>query len=180
MLFTVLFTFALILFVILIHLLNDLKRFTKKDEVYFFGLFIKKQAKRKTQWKIKFTALSEFANSSRRNRILCWLELSIFGIGYFGGILLFVISFIFLLGPIWWMFCLLTFTLPGPILLILTKQLYDFWKSQPIWQERPINEQPFLLPNVKDHKRLRNLWLQIMILLYLLLFLGIYYNFSVI
>lgn len=172
--FTFLYTFALILIVILIHLINDLNRFIKKDEVYFLGLFIKKQAQRKTQWKIKFTVLRDFANSSRRNKILFWLELSIFSLGFFGGILLLALIFLFLLGPFWWKLWLLILTLPGFIPLILTNQLYDFWKSQPIWQERPINEQPFLLPNAKDHKRLRNLLLQMIILEYFLLFLGIY------
>ncbi|WP_057707598.1 hypothetical protein [Lactiplantibacillus xiangfangensis] len=146
-----------------------------KDETHFFGIYMKKSLDKKSQVKIRTKLIQDFANGSRRNKVLCLIELIIIIICYGGGIVLLLINLFFHLDRIWLVICigvLITFL---PFAILLQSQLYSFWKSQPIWKEQPVDKQQFLLPNQMDHKRIQRYWLQLTFILYILAFLVFYF-----
>lgn len=174
MLFKFLTLLIFVLIALAMYILLKIKRFARKNETEFFGIYIKKRPDKKIQIKIKSDIVKAFANSSHRNKILCWSELSIYYFCYYGCIILFLLIRFFDLKRIWLAICLGVLIAILPIGLLLRVQLYSFWKSQPIWKEQSVEKQPFLLPNSKDYKLLMKYWFQVLFITYSFSFLGFY------
>lgn len=172
--------FALIEVGLIIYSVSVLKKinsFTQENEVRFWSLYIKKSTSQKNLKKIQAKILFTYAHDSLRNKIAYWTERCIIDFGFLGGSIWLFIVIGFNLDLKLSIPSLICFMLVIPNFMLLSNQLYHFWKNQPIWKERSIEEQPFLLPNTEDHKRLNKYWLQLFASLYLIMAVGTYFAF---
>lgn len=147
----------LVEFVLLIFLGKIRKKimdYTRSDELYFWGLFLKKSDSRQKMKQIKKKVLQTYRRSSLKNELLFWLEFTVAKCCFYGSLIwsFYVIAFGNSRTPFWP--AIIGFIMAIPPAIALPQQLYDFWKQQPIWHEHPIEKQAFLLPNEQDHKDL--------------------------
>ena len=147
----------LVEFVLLIFLGKIRKKimdYTRSDELYFWGLFLKKSDSRQKMKQIKKKVLQTYRRSSLKNELLFWLEFTVAKCCFYGSLIwsFYVIAFGNSRTPFWP--AIIGFIMAIPPAIALPQQLYDFWRQQPIWHEHPIEKQAFLLPNEQDHKDL--------------------------
>ena len=165
----------LVEFVLLIFLGKIRKKimdYTRSDELYFWGLFLKKSDSRQKMKQIKKKVLQTYRRSSLKNELLFWLEFTVARGCFYGSLmwLWYIVAFgnsIIQIRP-----AIIGFMIAIPPTIALPQQLYHFWKQQPIWHEQPIEKQAFLLPNEQDHKALFKCHLQSYSLLLLSLVIG--------
>ena len=148
------------LLIYLVRIQQKINQFTRPDEVPFLATFIKKRESKRDLKKVRKSILHPYVQSSFKVKITYWIEKILGTIGFLGGLLWFCIVIIFNLNTrlLWPTFA--GFAISIIIIFLLQNQLYEFWKKQPIWKEKPIEEQPFLLPNETDNKTLNKYRLQ--------------------
>ncbi|WP_370926306.1 hypothetical protein [Lactiplantibacillus plantarum] len=165
----------LVEFVLLIFLGKIRKKimdYTRSDELYFWGLFLKKSDSRQKMKQIKKKVLQTYRRSSLKNELLFWLEFTVAKCCFYGSLIwsFYVIAFGNSRTPFWP--AIIGFIMAIPPAIALPQQLYDFWKQQPIWHEHPIEKQAFLLPNEQDHKDLVRYHLQSYSALFVMAIIG--------
>ncbi|MGA3473220.1 hypothetical protein ACA578_17035, partial [Lactiplantibacillus plantarum] len=146
--------------------------YTRSDELYFWGLFLKKSDSRQKMKQIKKKVLQTYRRSSLKNELLFWLEFTVAKCCFYGSLIwsFYVIAFGNSRTPFWP--AIIGFIMAIPPAIALPQQLYDFWKQQPIWHEHPIEKQAFLLPNEQDHKDLVRYHLQSYSALFVMAIIG--------
>lgn len=153
---------------------QKIAQFVRSNEILFFYIFIKKTKDPHDLKKIKKTILHTYAQSSSKTKVVYSIERLLCILGFLAGIIWFCIVIIFNLDKKLLLPTIVSLLIIIPIINFFPKQLYNFWKNQPIWNERPVNEQPFLLPTEEDSKKLDKYRLQSNSYLILILILVIY------
>lgn len=148
---------VLVEFILLTYVIKIQKRimnYTRSDELYFWGLFLRKNDSRRKMRQLKKKVLQTYRRSSLKNELLFWLEFTVAKGCFYGSLIwsFYVIAFGNSRTPFWP--AIIGFIMAIPPAIALPQQLYDFWRQQPIWHEHPIEKQAFLLPNEQDHKDL--------------------------
>ena len=148
---------VLVEFILLTYVIKIQKRimnYTRSDELYFWGLFLRKNDSRRKIRQLKKKVLQTYRRSSLKNELLFWLEFTVAKCCFYGSLIwsFYVIAFGYSRTPFWP--AIIGFIMAIPPAIALPQQLYDFWRQQPIWHEHPIEKQAFLLPNEQDHKDL--------------------------